>query len=66
MYATSFYIFVTETSDYNSFFRTDLAVHILILPLFVNIDVGTGISLCDKSLRISTSHEPACKSIILL
>ena len=59
-------IFVTETSDCNSFFRTDLAVQILILPLSVNIDVETGTSLCDKSLSIAMSHEFACKQIFLL
>ena len=44
--------FSIETSDLNNFFR---------LPLSVNIDVGTGTSSCDKRLRISTSHEFACK-----
>ena len=43
-----------------------LAVPILILPLSVNIDVGTGTNLCDKHLRIFMSHELACKPITLL
>ena len=61
-----FSIFVTETSDCNSFFRTALAVQILIVPLSVNIDDGTGTGLCVKSITISTSHELACKPITLV
>ena len=66
VHVISSYIFVTETSDCNSFFRTDLSVQIIIIPLSLNIDDGTGTGLCVKSITISTSHAVACKPITLV
>ena len=66
MHVISLTIFVAEGSDCNSFFREDFAVHFLILPMSVIIYVRTGISSCDKCLRISTFQEHAFKPITLL
>ena len=63
-----FSIFVTETFDCNSFFRIDLTVQSLILPLSVNIGDGTGTSSCDKVLEhlrficLLVDQLPLCKS----
>ena len=51
MHFISLSILVSETSDCNSFSRTDLAVHILIIPLSVNIDVGQGQDRVTKVLE---------------
>ena len=56
VYVNSF----TAISDCNSFYRTDLAVQIALTHLSLKIDVKTGASSCDKSLRISTSSELSC------